>query len=142
MNIFNYKRCGVVILWVNGKIMLCERRKGKFRGYFGVAGGKIESDESILVGVLREFGEETGASLYNRNIEFLDCYILPKAEQKVFIFESLQPLPFWNNIKNTEPEKHGKWNLYTKEQALKLQLMPHIRQYLESIDPQTKLPKI
>jgi 8-oxo-dGTP pyrophosphatase MutT (NUDIX family) len=138
MNIYNFKKCGVVILWIDGKIMLCERKKGKFKGKFGVAGGKIEEGEDIASGVSREFYEEAGAFLWTNYLRFIDCYIIPEAEQKVFIFESAFNETFFRKILNTEPEKHGKWTLYTKTEALKLDLMPYIRTYLENIE---QLPK-
>lgn len=135
MNIFNYRKCAVVILWVEGKIMLCRRKTGKFEGHFGCAGGKIEKNEDILDGVRREFFEETGAYLYAGGVKLIDCYVIPKAEQKIFIFENVQPEFFKVNIQDTEPDKHSPWIFYTKKEALKLNLMPYIREYLENIDP-------
>ena len=130
MNIFDYQKCGVVIVWIGGKIMLCERKGGKFKGCFSAVGGKIEKGERVLSGTCREFYEEAGAFLYEGDATFIDCYIIPESEQKVFVFESFQNETFKINIKNTEPLKHGKWNFYTKQEALKLNLMPYIRQYL------------
>ena len=97
MNIFNYRRCGIIIAWIGGKIMLCERKEGKFKGYFGVAGGKIEKNEDVLDGVRREFYEETGAYLHNGFVRFLDCHVSDSAKRKVFIFESKLPQIFWKN---------------------------------------------
>jgi 8-oxo-dGTP pyrophosphatase MutT (NUDIX family) len=133
MDTFDYQKCGVVIVWIGGKIMLCERKEGKFKGCFGVAGGKIEKNESVLRGTCREFYEETGAFLYSGDVEIIDCYILPDGKQKVFVFESSHNETFKIYIKNTEPLKHGKWNFYTKQEALKINLMPYIRQYLEKV---------
>lgn len=142
MNISEYQKCGVVILWIGDRILLSERlKKGKFQGYYGCAGGKIESNEYILDGVCREFQEETGAFLYHGDAHLLDCYILPESKQSVFIFESFKNETFLFNIKNPEPKKHGKWILYKKEEALKLNLMPYIRTYLEKFHLKQVFPK-
>jgi 8-oxo-dGTP pyrophosphatase MutT (NUDIX family) len=129
-----YQLCGVCIIWCGGKIVLAERKATSFSGYYGVAGGKINKGENILDGTVREVWEETGAYIYKGGLDLIDCYVLDDKKQKVFIFESGQDIIYFHNIKHTEPKKLGPWKLYTKEEALKLNLMPYIREYLENVN--------
>jgi len=66
-------------------------------------------------------------------VNLIDCFIIDKSEQKVFIYEGKLSLMDFYQIKDTEPKKHGPWKLYSIKEALKLPLMPYIEDYLKKI---------
>lgn len=118
------------MIWVGDKIMLCRRKNtDTWRGYWANAGGSVEpTDESLSHAVQRELMEETGYYLNRAEIEIIDCY--QEKNFKCFIFEGQIPSYRFQDIKNTEPDKHTEWELFTIEEALKLKLMPSIREHL------------
>jgi len=131
MSDFNLKKCAIVLMWFDGKVMLCKRKKGYYRDLYGGAGGKIEANERIDIGLSREIQEECGVFVLNTNLILTDCYIVPR-RNKVFIFEAINHDVKFSDIKCTEPEKHGEWKLFSIKEALKLDLTPYLREYFES----------
>lgn len=138
----NFQKVGVAVIWCGKKILLSERlKKGAYKGYYGATGGKIEKNEDIVDGTVREVYEEAGCYIYDGSLRLIDCFILHKHRKKVFIFEAVQETIFFDKVKDVEPEKHSPWKLYSKKEALELNLMPYLRLYLNSVEP-NKLKKI
>ena len=131
MKNINLQKVAIVYLWFGKKIMLCKRKTGIYSGMYGCAGGKIEDGEDILDGLVRETKEETNFFIYKYVLNLIDCYIIKDAN-KVFVFEAFKDDYEFLYIKNTEPTKHEKWKLFTIKDALKLNLTPHLKFYLEN----------
>lgn len=130
----------VAMLWFGNRLMVTQRLKQPWEGYWAVVGGKLEpSDLSIVEGCQREIIEETGLYIIPSELILLDCYILFRADptcgvsySKNFIFESIRHVHDFGRVKTREPKKHSPWTLKSKEQALACKdLMPAIRQILE-----------
>lgn len=113
------------------KILLTQRSAlcKTFPGWYAVVGGSVEDGECAIDGAIREVWEETGLSRPRNEYFLLDCYT--EETFKCFIFELHLSTDFFIQIKNTEPEKHSPWTLYSIEDALKLpKLMPAIEEIL------------
>lgn len=52
--------CHAVIVDEAGAVLLVQRRKNPFRGYWGLPGGKVELGETVTAALTREVQEETG----------------------------------------------------------------------------------
>lgn len=66
-------RCAVYPLFIkDGKILLYKRvNTGWEDGKYGVPGGHLEKDETVLEAACREGKEETGIDLDQKNLEFV-----------------------------------------------------------------------
>lgn len=128
-----YQKCVVCLFWFGRRVMVTKRLKSKFwRGYYGVVSGKLEKNEGILKGLRREIREETGLLFIPLNNDLLDVCIDDENKEKAFIFQaSIHPARF-ADVKNLEPEKHSDWQLYTKQEALKLPLIPRIKKFIKN----------
>lgn len=131
MNTSHYTKIVHAALWHDNKILLSQVRKsGWHQGLWGNPGGKVEANESLISAVQREVAEETGLYLIDRAFNLIDCYIFSERCLKTFLYEvKLTPSGFVQ-IKNTEPNKQGPWQLFTREEALRLPLMPSLIYYL------------
>ena len=132
MNIFNYTKCAFAYIWFDNKLMLSRRLGKSFKNYYSCAGGKIEKKENILDGLKREIKEECNLNICKNSINLIDCYLLSHRNppKKIFIFEIKLFKKDFKDVLNLEPHKHSNWKLFTKKDALKLKLMPHIKLYL------------
>lgn len=129
------KKAVAILVWFIGagekKIMLTKRRRacGTFVNYYAAVGGSVEDEECGLSAAVREMKEETGYFAFKSQFKLIDCY--NENGCKCFIFELGLPLYHFRDMKNTEPNKHTAWKLYTIEKALVLpKLMPAIREIL------------
>lgn len=125
----DYQPCAACIIWFGDKLMLTERKTKVFNGYMGVVGGKIDAGETVLQGLNREIEEETDYHCVNP-IRLFDCYMVPEYQHKIFVFDASEPKDNFGWIRNVEPQKHTDWQLFTREEALKLKLVPFLRHYL------------
>lgn len=68
-----YPRVGtaVFIRNKNGKYLFSKRLKGTHKGYLSIPGGKLEFNENIKDGMIRETLEETGIDISKYNIQIL-----------------------------------------------------------------------
>ncbi len=56
------------ILEINNRILMLKRKKGNFRGYWALPGGKIEDGEHVDEAIIREVFEETGLDVKFANM--------------------------------------------------------------------------
>ncbi len=134
MDINSYQRVCHSALWFGKKLALAKVLKEAYhKGWYCDSGGKIEKGESVLQAVQRETEEETGLYIPTCLFEFIDCYIYDERKIKTFLFEVHLHEHNFQRMENTEPTKLSPWKLYTVKQALKLKLMPSVRNYLENL---------
>lgn len=117
-------------------IALSKRLKDGFhKGFWQDVGGKVEDGESLMQAIQRETIEETGLYVHPSHFELQDCFIYLERGIKTFLFkvDGEKVGYLFRDMKNTEPHKHSDWQLFTKNEALKLKLLPSVRHFLESL---------
>ena len=129
-----YRKVANTCCWFGDRIMLSKVvKKSWHNGFWNTPGGKVDKGESVTNAVQREFLEETRHHLRQDQLRFVDCFLYPERQIKVYLFETqILPQYFEYYIQNPEPDKQSDWELFTKKQALKLKLLPSIRFYLEN----------
>lgn len=135
MNSNNYQKIVQAAIWYNKKILLAKRLKLGFGlNLWGDPGGKVNENESLLRAITREIKEETGMPMLPCDFEIVDSYCYPDRKLKTFIFEVFFYNEWWKKYlgENPEPEKHSDWQWFSKEEALKLPLVPSVEYYLLS----------
>lgn len=128
--------CVVTLMFVPGvpeSVWLSERTgTNAFVGYWQGGGGRLEKDkgplqpaEGPVAGALRELREEAGIDGYKRLV-YLGC-----DREAIASDGGVFPLHYFiiklepgEVPQNTEPELHGPWTQFTREQTAKLKLMP------------------
>ena len=77
---------GVVIINSENEVLLQKRSRFKVAnpGKWGVCGGKVNLDESIVDAGIRETSEEIGIELDRRKVKFLSTNIIGKAHFTVY----------------------------------------------------------
>jgi len=125
----NNKKSVAVFMWFGDKLMLSER-KTTYKGMWAAAGGSVEpSDITLTNAAQREVLEETGHYGHINDFVIVDSYDHDGWRCFLFEYKAYGENGF-RDIKNKEPKKHGPWKLFTVEEALALNLMPAIREYL------------
>lgn len=123
--------CVVLIdKWTN-KIYLAER-KGTFEtGKYCCPGGMVEPNEDYVSALIREVREETGLNLKFPNIQFVSIakHQGAKSNYTVWFKYYLDGREIPNNL---EPDKHGPWSLYSKQELFRLPLMLSTRETLST----------
>lgn len=111
-------------------IMLSQRihKKDVFCGYWAAVGGKVETNECVIRAMKREMKEESGLICYTDELHLIDAFHVPEIQTKCFIFAASFPKYRFSDVMNTEPRKHSPWQLFTREEARKLKLMPLLQQ--------------
>jgi len=134
MNPNDYKKVVHCIMWFDDLVLLSERIEegDPFKGYWQDPGGKMEKGEIPSEAAFREVMEESGMEPWGAKFNFIDCFIFEDKKIKSFIFEMKYNKYHYSNVENREPDKQSDWKLFTKEEALKLKLMPSVRYYLEN----------
>ena len=133
-----YIKSAAVMVWFTStidkpKLMLCKRLPSckKFVGRWGAAGGKVDRGECIIAAAQRELQEETGLWVPKSDLRLIDSHY--EDEFKCFVFSTEIGAYRFSDVKNPEPKKHTKWQLFTKEEALALPtLMPALQRILSS----------
>jgi 8-oxo-dGTP pyrophosphatase MutT (NUDIX family) len=125
----NHKKSTAILIWFGDKILLSKRKTALYKGKWSAPGGRAESsDTSLTHTAQRELMEEAGIFLLLQDLGIVDSY--EHDEWKCFFFEAFLAEKLFKIIKNVEPKKHSPWELFTAEEALKLDLMPSIREYI------------
>lgn len=96
-----------VILRKDDRILLVERTNtGYFDNHWGIPGGFLEHNESLLEGAVREIHEEANAQVELENLTLVHVSQFNTEHNKLlgFYFEA----KIWKGeLKNNEPHKHG-----------------------------------
>lgn len=135
-NTNDYRKICHILIFFGDKVALAKRLKeGTFHfGFYSDAGGKVEKGETLLQAARRETIEETGLELHPEYFEILDSFLYHERKLKTFLFQVKLPENWFNNMANTEPLKQENWELFTVDDALKLdKLMPSVKYYLEGL---------
>jgi len=91
------------------KILACERLNEPGKGWIAVPGGKVEPEETITAGALRELEEETGmfGLLISKGPFPYTEDFFPELGQYFTTF--YVPILSMDTPKNVEPTKHSPW---------------------------------
>lgn len=119
--------CVVLIdKWTN-KMYLAERKGSYETGKYCCPGGMVEPNEDYISALIREVKEETGLQLKFPNIKFVTIakHHGAKSNYTMWFKYYLDSRDIPNNM---EPEKHGPWSLFHKQEALRLPLMLSTRE--------------
>ena len=129
-NRYRTNRAVAIMVWFGDKVMLTQRLKtSTFSGWWAAVGGSVEHNEEIIEAARRELFEETHLFILREQLMLTDCY--REDEFKCFIFEVRLAAYLFSDVKNTEPDKHSSWQLFTVKEALTLpKLMPAICEIL------------
>ncbi len=75
------------------EILLIKRKNEPFAGKWALPGGFVETDETVIVGAVRELKEETGISLDESRLRFVGYFDTPNRDPRgrliSFAFEVL-----------------------------------------------------
>ncbi|MGN7761562.1 NUDIX hydrolase [Paenibacillus sp. 22594] len=73
----SFNHFGVYGICVNdGKLLVIRKGRGPYTGRFDLPGGRLEENESLLEGLVREFMEETGLPVtVERNLGTFDWFV-------------------------------------------------------------------
>ncbi len=75
------------------EILLIKRKNEPFAGKWALPGGFVETDEKVIVGAVRELKEETGISVTQSQLRFIDYFDTPDRDPRgrliSFAFEAV-----------------------------------------------------
>lgn len=129
-----FKNVADALIWFDNKVLLGKRKNTKsFNDYYDGVGGKLEDGELPLDAIIREIKEEAGLTIYWPTLINSDLFISQDGERQIFIYETWLPLKEFKNVKNMEPNKKYEWKLFSREEALKLKLIPRLNYYIASV---------
>lgn len=124
-NIPENESVGVCVIlvdkWTN-KIYLAERKGSYETGKYCCPGGMVEPNEDYISALIREVKEETGLQLKFQNIKFVAIAKHQGAKSNYTMWFKYH-LDIRDVPSNLEPDKHGPWSLFNKQEALRLSLM-------------------
>ncbi|MBI3309134.1 MAG: NUDIX domain-containing protein [Candidatus Melainabacteria bacterium] len=100
-----------ILVFKNGKVLLCKRKGSHGAGEYGGPGGHLEFGESINDCAKRECKEECGVEI--KNIRFLCLSNIKKYDGKHYIDIGLVAEWKKGEPKVLEPEKAENWNWYS-----------------------------
>jgi 8-oxo-dGTP pyrophosphatase MutT (NUDIX family) len=128
-----YPRTVVCAIWIGDKILLCQRLKDDcFKGGWQATGGKVDEGETFEQAAIREAYEESGIEIPQYLLQVADCITTDPTTEKCFIFEAFLPQRLAKEVKHSEPTKHSPWQLFSKEEAMKLNLLPGLTEYFKN----------
>ena len=97
-----------LVLLRDGCILMGERRNATFgTGQYHVPAGHLEADETIIDGVIREAGEETGIRLAPDDLDLSYVMHFRGASDRLSLFFTAKR--WQGEIKTCEPEKCAGW---------------------------------
>ena len=83
---------------------------GWMNGYYGLASGKVEKNESYLQAAVREAKEEVGINLTQENLKYVHT-MHRKSEDSVWVDVYFEAVDWKGEPRNAEPHMHSelKW---------------------------------
>lgn len=102
---------GVSVLLTNqrGHVLLGKRKTGTTAGgLLSTPGGRLELEESVIEGAVREFHEETGARIFPDELTIIDARKHKRFGDQYVMFY-VHAGRHEGEIRNTEPDKHDEW---------------------------------
>lgn len=134
-NEIQYDSTVIVIMIKEKKVFLMQRLDAcaTYKGYYAVAGGKLERNEDPLTGAIRELKEESGIDLTGQEsrFEFVEASKKEPTAKIEYVYKVwLRPgeIP-----ENKEPHKHSNWVAYPIKDAMQLKLIPKLVGYFEEM---------
>ena len=120
-----------LVLLREGRILMGERRNTVFAsGEFHVPAGRLEADETIVDGLIREAWEETGITILPEDVDL--AYVLHfrgKSDRLSMFFTATR----WSGeIENREPDKCAGW-IWIPVDALPANTVPYARKAIADI---------
>lgn len=123
--------CVILIDKWTDEIYLSKRKGSYETGKYCCPGGMVEPNEDYISALIREVKEETGLQLKFPNIQFVAIaeHQGVKSNYTMWFKYYLDSRDVPSNL---EPDKHGPWNLFSKQEALRLPLMLSTRETIEN----------
>lgn len=145
MAFLGLRNVAIVIFYnENRNILLAKRLSKVFYEKYDAPGGKINPNEPVIEGLQREIKEETGILIEKKMFQdelslvvsdsrcSTQEYLFDKYENGNDYYKLIHEVyickfPKEEKALCTEPDKHEEWKFYTKNEAMKLDLVPLIR---------------
>lgn len=120
-----------LVLLRDGCILMGERRNTEFAsGQFHVPAGRLEMDETIVDGLIREALEETGITIRSDDVDLAHVMHFRGKSDRLSIFFTVRR---WvGDIENREPDKCAGWSWISVD-ALPTNTVPYARKAIAEI---------
>ncbi len=119
------------LIYINNHVLLALRQNtGYADGFFGLIGGRVEPQESVLDGMLREIHEEIGVKAHPEHAKLVG--IIPRKEADCFYLNFIYHIHLWDGeIINNEPEKTAYLKLFPLNK-LPANIVSHAKKAIEN----------
>lgn len=120
-----------LVLLRDGCILMGERRNTVFgSGQYHVPAGRLESDETVVDGLIREAWEETGIEIAPRDVDLIYVMHVHGRSDRLSMFFTAT---HWSGeIENCEPDKCAGWQ-WVLVDGLPANTVPYARQAIADI---------
>jgi 8-oxo-dGTP pyrophosphatase MutT (NUDIX family) len=132
------KRYSGIIVQVGDKVLLAKRNNlGSFPGMWSIFGGRVEEGEETKDAAKREFFEETGIDIDNKELEFVG--VIPrytrdgsKTKGMMYVYRLRSEIELKPDLENAiDGEEHTEWGYFTKDQVTREQSGTYLYKLLQ-----------
>ena len=129
-----FEAVGCVCLW-REKILLLKRVNDRsYPECWGIPSGKLQPDEPFVRAIVRELFEETSILLSSANLKLVKRYCIARKEMSfvytVYLCRLIEVPPIV-----ISPKEHTRFDWFTLDDALRLELVPDLDGCLRDIFP-------
>jgi len=112
-------------------ILMGERRNVEFgAGQYHVPAGRLEADETIIDGIIREANEETGIALMPDDLDLSYVMHFRGASDRLSLFFVAKR--WQGEVETREPDKHAGWQ-WLPLTALPANVVPYAKQAIDDL---------
>jgi 8-oxo-dGTP diphosphatase len=117
-----FKVVSCTIEYLNSFLLLQTGKQKSMRNKWGVPAGKLESEEKLIDGIIREVYEETGIEVQSKDIAYFDKVYVTHDGYSFIYYMYTYRVSQKPTIQLTPEHQDFKW--VTAEEALALDLIP------------------